>query len=227
MAMRDFPESSFPKHGGFELAHQPTRGWFYRNHGKRAIDLALVLLSAPFVLPLIAILALLAATDGHRPFYRQARIGRNGRVFHILKLRTMVARADELLEQHLAADPAARREWDETQKLKHDPRVTRVGQILRASSLDELPQLWNVLRGDMALIGPRPMMPCQQALYPGTAYYRLRPGISGLWQVSERNESSFAERARFDTEYDRTLSLRADLAILWRTAGVVLRCTGY
>jgi len=225
--MRDFPESSFPKHGGFELAHQPTRGWFYRNHGKRAIDLALVLLSAPFVLPLIAILALLAATDGHRPFYRQARIGRNGRVFHILKLRTMVARADELLEQHLAADPAARREWDETQKLKHDPRVTRVGQILRASSLDELPQLWNVLRGDMALIGPRPMMPCQQALYPGTAYYRLRPGISGLWQVSERNESSFAERARFDTEYDRTLSLRADLAILWRTAGVVLRCTGY
>lgn len=227
MAMRDFPESSFPKHGGFELAHQPTRGWLYRNHGKRAIDLALVLLSAPFVLPLIAILALLAATDGHRPFYRQARIGRNGRVFHILKLRTMVARADELLEQHLAADPAARREWDETQKLKHDPRVTRVGQILRASSLDELPQLWNVLRGDMALIGPRPMMPCQQALYPGTAYYRLRPGISGLWQVSERNESSFAERARFDTEYDRTLSLRADLAILWRTAGVVLRCTGY
>lgn len=227
MAMRDFPESSFPKHGGFELAHQPTRGWFYRNHGKRAIDLALVLLSAPFVLPLIAILALLAATDGHRPFYRQARIGRNGRVFHILKLRTMVARADELLEQHLAADPAARREWDETQKLKHDPRVTRVGQILRASSLDELPQLWNVLRGDMALIGPRPMIPCQQALYPGTAYYRLRPGISGLWQVSERNESSFAERARFDTEYDRTLSLRADLAILWRTAGVVLRCTGY
>ena len=227
MTMRDYSESRHAQHSGLILAHQPVRGQFYRNFGKRALELTLILLSTPFVLPLIAILALVTALDGYRPFYRQARVGRDGRVFHILKLRTMVAGADELLEDHLSADPDARREWDETQKLKSDPRITRFGRFLRASSLDELPQLWNVLRGDMALIGPRPMMPSQQALYPGAAYYLLRPGISGLWQVSKRNQTSFAERAWFDTEYDRTLSLRTDLSILWRTAGVVMRCTGY
>jgi lipopolysaccharide/colanic/teichoic acid biosynthesis glycosyltransferase len=139
----------------------------------------------------------------------------------------MVPGADALLEYHLRKNPEARREWDETQKLKNDPRITRIGAFLRKSSLDELPQLWNVLRGEMSLVGPRPMMVDQRTLYPGTAYFDLRPGITGLWQISERNETSFAERAVFDNRYLASLSLSLDVSILLRTVSVVLRGTGY
>ena len=139
----------------------------------------------------------------------------------------MVPRADTLLEYHLRKNPEARREWDETQKLKRDPRITRIGCFLRKSSLDELPQLWNVLMGDMSLVGPRPMMVDQEALYPGTAYFELRPGITGLWQISDRNASSFAERAKFDDRYLNSCSLSQDISILLQTTGVVLRGTGY
>jgi exopolysaccharide production protein ExoY len=118
-------------------------------------------------------------------------------------------------------------EWDVTQKLKHDPRVTRFGQVLRRSSLDELPQLWNVLIGDMSLIGPRPMMTSQVALYPGKAYYSLRPGITGHWQTAGRNSTSFEARADYDTAYERDLCLGNDLRILMRTVTVVLKATGY
>ena len=200
---------------------------FYRRYVKRGLDIAFVLLLAPIALPMIVALAALVALDGASPFYRQARVGRGGGVFSLVKIRTMVPQAEEKLEAYLAADPAARREWDSTQKLKRDPRITWIGQILRKSSLDELPQLWNVLRGDMSLIGPRPMMVDQRPLYPGTAYYALRPGITGPWQVSDRNESSFADRAKFDTDYHNDLSLATDLSILVRTVGVVIRCTGY
>ena len=126
----------------------------------------------------------------------------------------MVIDADQRLAAHLAADPALRAEWDETQKLKNDPRITAVGRLLRKTSLDELPQLWNVLKGDMSLVGPRPMMPEQRALYPGRAYYSMRPGLTGPWQVSDRNETSFAGRAEFDAAYARRMSLRTDLVIL-------------
>jgi lipopolysaccharide/colanic/teichoic acid biosynthesis glycosyltransferase len=143
------------------------------------------------------------------------------------KIRTMVPQADRLLEAYLAENPEVRREWDLTQKLKCDPRITRFGGLLRKTSLDELPQLWNVFVGNMSLIGPRPMMVDQEGLYPGTAYYALRPGISGPWQVSKRNESSFAERAKYDTDYYLGLSFRGDLKILAQTVGVVLRSTGY
>lgn len=200
---------------------------FYRDFGKRFIDLALVTLSLPFVLPLIAVLALLTALDGGRPFYTQQRLGRNGAPYRIWKLRTMVPEADKLLETHLAANPDARAEWDKTQKLKDDPRITRIGRLLRCSSLDELPQLWNVFKGEMSLVGPRPMMPCQRALYPGREYDTMRPGITGPWQVSARNESSFADRAYFDTDYHKTLSFRTDLLLLFATFRVVLRGTGY
>jgi lipopolysaccharide/colanic/teichoic acid biosynthesis glycosyltransferase len=199
---------------------------FYRVYAKRAFDVFLVLLSAPFTLPLVLAVAAFAALDGSSPFYRQARIGRGGRIFSLLKIRTMVPDADTLLEAHLQSDPKAREEWDRTQKLKRDPRITRFGAFLRKTSLDELPQLLNVLRGDMSLIGPRPMMVEQKELYPGTAYYALRPGITGLWQVSKRNESSFADRAKFDNVYHNGLSFRRDLGILVRTVHVVLRGTG-
>lgn len=194
---------------------------------KRLMDLSLVILSLPLVLPLVALMAVLVACDGASPFFFQDRVGRNGRVFRLVKIRTMVPQAEARLEAHLAADPAARREWDRTQKLKSDPRITPVGRLLRKTSMDELPQLWNVLCGQMSIVGPRPMMVDQQALYPGRAYYALRPGITGAWQVSDRNEGSFAGRARYDAEYLSDLSFATDLSILIRTVSVVVRGTGY
>ncbi len=206
----------------------PARPMFYRRAGKRMLDVLLVLLGAPFVLPVVALLALaIFLRDGRAPFYSQSRLGKGGITYRLWKLRTMVTEADTLLAAHLAADPAARKEWDETQKLKDDPRITRIGRLLRKTSLDELPQLWNVLRGDMSLVGPRPMMPDQRRLYPGEAYFRVLPGITGPWQVSERNASTFAARAAFDTDYERSLSLGADLRLLAATLRVVLRGTGY
>jgi lipopolysaccharide/colanic/teichoic acid biosynthesis glycosyltransferase len=209
------------------LPSPTVRSGFYASTGKRLLDFALAVMSLPVVLPLVGICVLLVALNGGAPFYRQRRIGRYGKVFYMLKIRTMVADADHVLEDHLAANPALRREWDEKQKLCCDPRITRIGSVLRKTSLDELPQLWNVLRGEMSLVGPRPMMIKQEMLYPGLSYYRMRPGITGLWQVSERNESSFAERATFDADYYRQLSLKTDLSILVRTVKVVLRATGY
>lgn len=203
-----------------------SRSGFYRDFGKRVLDIALIVLFAPPVLLVVLVLAFFVGRDGSPAFYRQKRVGRNGEIFWILKLRSMVPDADAALEAHLADNPAARAEWDRTQKLRNDPRVTPLGRILRKTSLDELPQLWNVVRGDMSLVGPRPMMPCQRELYSGTAYYKLRPGITGFWQVSARNDASFAERAEFDTTYYEDLSFDLDLRVLMRTIGVVLRGTG-
>lgn len=200
---------------------------FYRNGLKRAFDLSILVLSMPFWLPVIVIGALLVMTDGQNPFYRQKRVGRNGRIFWLWKLRTMVVDADAKLESYLAANPEARAEWDATQKLKRDPRITRMGRILRKTSLDELPQLINVLTGDMSLVGPRPMMVSQQDLYEGTGYYMLRPGLTGPWQVSDRNACNFSGRVRFDNEYAATVSLGQDLGIMLRTVGVIVRGTGY
>jgi exopolysaccharide production protein ExoY len=199
----------------------------YRNGLKRAVDVVLVLLSAPILLVVLAVLAALVALDGGNPFYSQLRVGKDGRRYRMWKLRTMVCDADAKLEGYLEANPEARQEWDTDQKLKDDPRVTRIGALLRRSSLDELPQFLNVLLGDMSLVGPRPMMVSQQQMYPGSAYYRVRPGITGSWQVTDRNRSSFADRARFDTDYERSLSLVTDLRLLFATVRVVLRGTGY
>ena len=198
----------------------------YRNTFKRIMDVALVLIGAVPALTITLVFAMLVALDGKSPFYMQKRIGRNGRVFRMWKLRSMVVNADKALADHLETDPAARVEWDRFQKLSHDPRITKIGRLIRKTSIDELPQLWNVLRGDMSLVGPRPMMPCQQGIYPGTAYYALRPGITGLWQTSVRNESSFSERAGFDTAYLRKLSFTTDVKTILRTFKVVFRGTG-
>jgi lipopolysaccharide/colanic/teichoic acid biosynthesis glycosyltransferase len=191
------------------------------------LDVALVVLFAPVVLPIILFIALFVMRDGHSPIYWSERVGRNGRVFRMMKLRTMVHDADSRLEAYLASDAQAAAEWADTQKLKHDPRITYLGRMLRKTSLDELPQLWNVLIGDMALVGPRPMMPSQRKIYPGRAYYALRPGVTGPWQVSDRNECGFAKRADFDLEYHHSLSFLNDLRLLMRTVAVVLRGTGY
>jgi exopolysaccharide production protein ExoY len=199
----------------------------YKRSFKRVVDCILVLLAAPVILPVVLLLGLLIRLDGGPAFYSQERIGMNGRVFRIWKLRSMVRGADRLLAAHLAAHPAARAEWETTQKLKDDPRVTAVGRLIRKNSLDELPQLWNVLLGDMSLVGPRPMMPDQAPLYPGVAYYGLRPGVTGFWQISRRNGTTFAGRAAYDTRYARRLSFVTDLRVLFATVLVVLRGTGY
>lgn len=199
----------------------------YRSFLKRGLDIVAVLALSAIVLPLVAVLAALIAVSGHSPFYAQTRVGRDGRSFRLLKLRTMLPDAEALLEERLRTCPDSHAEWTRTQKLKNDPRITPLGRVLRKTSLDELPQFYNVLVGDMSLVGPRPMMPCQQDLYPGSAYYRLRPGITGFWQISDRNECSFAARAEFDEAYEQSLSLGTDLRVLVATVGVVLRGTGY
>jgi exopolysaccharide production protein ExoY len=199
----------------------------YRRIFKRLLDVTAIAIAAPIVAPLVAGLAIGVALQGGQPFYSQSRVGRDGRIFRMWKLRSMVTDADARMAGYLGANPAAKAEWDATQKLRDDPRITPFGRFLRRSSLDELPQLWNVLTGDMTLVGPRPMMPCQQGLYPGDAYYLMRPGITGYWQTAGRNRTTFAARAAFDAAYEQHVTLRTDMQIMARTVGVVLRGTGY
>jgi exopolysaccharide production protein ExoY len=152
-------------------------GGLYRRFAKRLFDILFVLLAAPVVLPLVAVLALVICRDGGPAFYVQPRVGRGGRLFRCWKLRSMVPNAEAELAAHLERHLEARQEWAVYQKLKDDPRITPIGRIIRKTSLDELPQFWNVLRGDMSLVGPRPMMLDQSPLYLGDAYFRLRPGL--------------------------------------------------
>ncbi len=200
---------------------------FYRSNAKRVLDVLLVLISAvPTVLILLPLMALIAL-DGRAPIYTQRRLGKGGRSFKMFKLRTMVADADIILDEYLDNNPEARAEWDEHQKLKHDPRITFFGRFLRKSSLDELPQLLNVLFGQMSIVGPRPMMEGQEGLYPGRAYFAMRPGITGFWQISERNQTSFSQRAEYDTLYFRQLSFKTDCRVIAQTVRVVFKATGY
>ncbi len=194
--------------------------------GKRVLDILFVLAAIPILVPVFLIVGALIALDGHNPFFWQERVGLGGKRFYMWKFRTMVPNAEAHLKKHLEQNAKARAEWDEKQKLSDDPRITGFGRLLRRTSLDELPQLINVLTGDMSIVGPRPIMPSQQALYPGHAYYRLRPGMTGSWQVSERNESTFADRGKYDDHYETELSLGTDANIIVRTVGVVFRCTG-
>lgn len=200
---------------------------FYSRVLKRFLDCCFVLAAAPIVLPVVVILAFFVALDGGNPFYAQIRIGRNGRIFRMWKLRTMVVDADKRLQSYLAENPEALAQWNSTQKLKNDPRITPVGKLLRKTSLDEFPQFLNVLNGSMSLVGPRPMMVGQRHMYQGSSYYSLRPGITGLWQISERNESEFTARVRYDDDYRKKLSFRTDSKILLSTVAVMCRATGY
>ena len=200
-----------------------------RPRTKRAIDiggsLALLLMTAPIFL----ILYLLARLEGGPAFYVHRRIGRDGIPFGCLKFRTMVPDADRVLEALLARDPAARHEWQTTWKLKSDPRVTCRGAFLRATSLDELPQLFNVLRGEMSLVGPRPVVQAElDTLYGSAAplYMSVRPGLTGPWQVSGRSDADYDGRVSLDVAYVRNPSIRTDLVILLRTVGAVLKRRG-
>lgn len=200
----------------------------YAAWGKRLFDIALGSLALVLAAPVLLLLALALWIESGNPFFFQTRLGKDGRVFRMWKLRTMVPDAEARLAACLAADPALRREWETTQKLKRDPRITPLGRLLRRTSLDELPQLINVIRGDMSLVGPRPMLPDQMRLYlHPEAYLALRPGITGLWQVTARNEEAFALRAVLDRRYCERLSLAQDLRIIGATVGAVVQATGY
>lgn len=228
MQLKDLPENVQSRSVTVGLSDGPARRQgLYARHIKRPLDILAVLLSSVIVVPVVILLALILAADGGNPFYSSDRVGRGGRIFRMLKLRTMVPDAEARLEGYLAQNPDARAEWGQTQKLKYDPRVTMLGRFLRKSSLDELPQLWNVLTGDMSLVGPRPMMPEQREIYPGEAYFVLRPGMTGLWQISDRNNCTFAKRAEFDTDYEKCVSLRTDVVVLFKTIGAVAHGTGY
>jgi lipopolysaccharide/colanic/teichoic acid biosynthesis glycosyltransferase len=198
----------------------------YRSYGKRALDLLLILATCWFTVPVVFAIALVVLATGQSPFYGQKRIGLDGQVFRMWKLRTMLPRAEERLEEYLAANPAAREEWDAKQKLKNDPRVTPIGRWLRKSSMDELPQLFNVFNGTMSLVGPRPMMLDQREQYDGEAYFKMRPGLTGLWQVSDRHNGDFVGRVAFDEEYHAKMSFAQDTTILAKTVLVVVRGTG-
>ncbi|MGR3499577.1 MAG: sugar transferase [Limimaricola soesokkakensis] len=204
----------------------PVRDGLYRRRAKRWLDIGLTVLLVLPVTLIVAIIALLVAIDGGRPFYVQPRVGRGGRTFPMFKIRTMVRDAEAVLKRHLEDDPSARAEWLHRQKLRHDPRITPLGRFLRRTSLDELPQFYNVLRGDMTLVGPRPFLPEQKAYYDGEEYYLMRPGITGFWQTSERNEASFVQRVAYDRCYYHALSPLTDIRVIGRTLKVVLRGTG-
>jgi lipopolysaccharide/colanic/teichoic acid biosynthesis glycosyltransferase len=180
-------------------------------------------------LPAFLVIAALVKLDGGKVFYAHQRVGRGGRLFGCLKFRSMVVDSDQRLAALLARDPAARAEWEATRKLKNDPRVTAVGRFLRASSLDELPQIFNVLRGEMSLVGPRPVQASELAAFYGAAaqhYMMVRPGITGPWQVSGRSDTSYAQRVALDVAYATHPSLRTDLKILFRTPVAVLARRG-
>lgn len=205
--------------------HRPRGRTAYRAI-KRCIDMAVALIAIPLLLPLMGFVAALVRLDGGPALYSQDRIGEGGRIFRLWKFRSMVPDAEAALQVYLAADPQRRSEWDHAQKLCNDPRVTRIGRFLRKYSVDELPQLWNILVGDMSLVGPRPMFESQRELYPAQPYHGMRPGLTGLWQISRRNAGSFAERAVFDETYARSICLRTDLGIILRTVRIVFLGTG-
>lgn len=199
----------------------------YRRRFKRLLDLSLVALALPGLAPLIALLWLLARADGGPGFHAQWRVGRDGRGFRCWKIRSMAPDAEARLAALLARDAGARRQWRLRAKLDPDPRVTRLGRVLRRASLDELPQLWCVWRGEMSLVGPRPVTRSELARYGlrARAYLSVRPGLTGPWQVSDRG-GAYAARVRIDAAYPGACCLRGDLALMWRTLGAVLRGTG-
>lgn len=204
-----------------------TRG-FYRARGKRAFDLALGALMLLAAAPLLVFLIAMVALDGGKPIFAHTRMGQGGRRFKCLKIRTMRLDAEEQLKKILAADPVAAAEWAEGAKLTHDPRVTRLGAFLRKSSLDELPQLVNVMKGEMSLVGPRPVIAEEIPRYGAAAasYFAMRPGLTGPWQAGARNDISYEGRVALDVEYAEECSFLVDLGIVARTGLSVLKLTG-
>ena len=205
-----------------------TNGVHYR-WVKRLLDILIVCSFLPCLLPLLLIVAVIVRISSPGPIlYRQRRIGRFGSEFELWKFRSMYVNSDEILRNHLQANDEAAREWAQSRKLKMDPRVTRLGNLLRRTSLDELPQFLNVLAGDMSLVGPRPIVSAEKAQYRDAYFFyaSARPGLTGLWQVSGRSNLTYHQRVALDETYIRRWNLALDIQILWRTARVVCQSKG-
>lgn len=195
---------------------------------ERSLDIAFALtLGVVFSPVIVAATVALGISDGPIMF-KQPRLGQGGKIFHVYKFRTMVPNAKDLLEDILDRDPELRKEWETTFKLKNDPRVTPIGRFLRKTSLDELPQLLNILKGEMSLVGPRPIEPFEITKYGRFAkhYFAQRPGLTGLWQVSGRSDSSYERRVILDAYYSKNRSLMLNLSIIAKTVRVVLKGSG-
>jgi exopolysaccharide production protein ExoY len=203
---------------------RPLGGWV-----KRLMDLICAILALTLFSPLfVMIAALVKVSDGGPVFYRQQRVGCGSKTFPCFKFRTMLVDSEIALERHLSQSPDAAREWAETRKLKRDPRVTPVGAVLRQLSLDELPQLINIIRGDMSLVGPRPIVADEITMYGphAPAYFRARPGLTGAWQVSGRNDISYDQRVSLDRAYVEGWSLWKDVVIIMKTIPAVIMTKG-
>jgi exopolysaccharide production protein ExoY len=199
------------------------------SYSKRCFDIFFAVSAILFLLPLFFLLAALIKMLDRGPiFYRHQRIGRNGALFSCLKFRTMVKDADTILKRHISLNAEAAREWEQTRKLKNDPRITRLGTILRQTSLDELPQLFNILRGEMSFVGPRPIVVAEIPKYGVHigVYLRVRPGLTGAWQVSGRNDVSYESRVALDRDYVENWNFLRDLIIIVKTFRVVITSRG-
>jgi exopolysaccharide production protein ExoY len=206
------------------LEVRPLGGW-----GKRMVDIAVAIVGLVLLTPLFLFVCLLIKMINGGPiFFAQARLGFNRRPFRCIKFRTMVSNAEKVLRKHLIESQEAAREWAETRKLKNDPRVTAVGAVLRRLSIDELPQLINVLRGEMSIVGPRPIVRTEIKMYGQNAafYFRTRPGLTGAWQISGRNDVSYETRVALDRLYVENWSPWGDVIIVVRTIPVVMLAIG-
>ena len=197
---------------------------------KTIFDFTLTLIGAICISPLLAYIAYRIKKEDPGPLiFKHIRIGKDGKPFPCYKFRSMVVNSAEMLEKYLAENPAAKAEWERDFKLKNDPRITPIGKFLRRTSLDELPQIFNVLKGEMSLVGPRPVVQEELDKYYGDAvkeYCSIRPGITGLWQVSGRSDLDYTERVLLDQWYVKNRNLKLDIKILWQTIGVVLMKKG-
>lgn len=195
---------------------------------KRVFDLGLALIMLPLLAPIVGVIWVIARMDGGPGFFGHRRIGRHGKTFRCWKIRTMVPDAETRLVAYLTANPDAAAEWERDHKLTNDPRITKIGRFLRATSLDELPQLWNVIRGDMSFVGPRPVVRKEMQKYGRfrSSYMKMRPGITGIWQVSGRNDVSYEDRIQMDVQYLYSASLALDCEIILSTGLSVIGKTG-
>jgi Undecaprenyl-phosphate galactose phosphotransferase WbaP len=229
-ALASYPASEYTGRDAAErrVINSPTYRFSYAIL-KRCFDVGLVLLFSPLWIPLCLSIALCVVLTSPGPvFFSHRRIGHAGKFFSMWKFRTMCVNSAEVLEQHLARHPEDREEWASSHKLKNDPRVTPLGRFLRRSSLDELPQLWNVLTGRMTLVGPRPIVAAEAEKYGEdfSYYLAVKPGITGLWQASGRSTLSYDDRVSLDRRYVEDWSLAMDIGILVRTITKVANSHG-
>lgn len=196
---------------------------------KRLIDIIFSFVAIILLLPLFFVIYILISLDGGNVLFGNKRVGREGRKFSCLKFRTMFPNSEKILHEFLESDAEANSIWQTHRKIKNDPRITNIGIFLRKSSLDELPQLINVLKGEMSIVGPRPILPEEIKFFDAQqlkSYYSVKPGITGLWQVSGRNNISFKGRVDLDTKYINNWSIRNDIAIMLKTVAVVIKRKG-